>query len=208
MLDLGNSPPQPHVLRRTLQECYGAERNMEGFSKEMRKRTSFILSSANITIMSSFDETDIRILRILQQNSKLSTRELAKDLGSPITTVYAKIKRMEALGVISGYKAILNSKKLDLGTTAFILASFEYRPTGQEKVLSQRDIAKEIAKLAEVQEVHIISGDWDILVKIKVKDVDAIGRFVVDKLRTVRGIERTLTCVVFDTAKESPEISF
>jgi len=174
----------------------------------MRKRTSFIVSSANITIMSSFDETDIRILRILQQNSKLSTRELAKDLGSPITTVYAKIKRMEALGVISGYKAILNSKKLDVGTTAFILASFEYRPTGQEKVLSQRDIAKEIAKLAEVQEVHIISGDWDILVKIKVRDVDAIGRFVVDKLRTVRGIERTLTCVVFDTAKESPEISF
>jgi len=158
--------------------------------------------------MPSLDETDIRILRLLQRNSKLSTRELAKDLGSPITTVYAKIRRMETLGVITGYKAILDSKKLDLGTTAFILASFEYRPTGQEKVLSQREIAKEIAKLAEVQEVHIISGDWDILVKIKVKDVDAIGRFVVDKLRTVRGIERTLTCVVFGTAKESPEISF
>jgi len=158
--------------------------------------------------MPTLDETDIRILRLLQRNSKLSTRELAKDLGSPITTVYAKIRRMEALGVISGYKAILDSKKLDLGTTAFILASFEYRPTGQEKVLSQREIAKEIAKLAEVQEVHIISGDWDILVKIKVKDVDAIGRFVVDRLRTVRGIERTLTCVVFDTAKESPEVFF
>jgi len=54
--------------------------------------------------------------------------------------------------------------------------------------------------------VHIITGDWDILVKTKAKDVDAIGEFIVDKLRTLRGIEKTLTCMVFDSLKESTEI--
>jgi len=65
---------------------------------------------------------------------------------------------------------------------------------------------KNISKFPEVQEVHIISGDWDILIKVKEKDVDAIGKFVVDKLRTVKGIEKTLTCMVFDTLKETTNI--
>jgi DNA-binding Lrp family transcriptional regulator len=49
-----------------------------------------------------------------------------------------------------------------------------------------------------VQEVHIITGDWDFLIKVKEKDVNAVGRFVVDKLRTVPGISKTLTIMVFD----------
>lgn len=64
-----------------------------------------------------------------------------------------------------------------------------------------------MASFPEVQEVHIISGDWDLLIKVRTTDIDAVGRFVVDKLRTVRGIEKTVTCMVFDTAKETTEIN-
>ena len=67
-------------------------------------------------------------------------------------------------------------------------------------------MAKEIAKFPEVQEVHIITGDWDLLIKVKAEDVEAIGKFVIDKLRLVKGIEKTLTCVVFETEKETTEI--
>jgi DNA-binding Lrp family transcriptional regulator len=94
---------------------------------------------------------------------------------------------------------------LNLSTAAFILASFSYR--NGETPLSQRVIAEQIAKFSEVQEVHIISGDWDILIKIKEENVDAVGNFVVDKLRTVKGIEKTLTCMVFDTQKETTELT-
>jgi len=73
--------------------------------------------------------------------------------------------------------------------------------------LSQRKVAKEIAHFPEVQEVHIISGDWDILIKAKARDVDSIGKFVVDKLRLVQGIEKTLTCFVFESEKESMAIA-
>ena len=87
-----------------------------------------------------------------------------------------------------------------------ILASITYRMPGVEEPLDQRQIAREVARFPEVLEVHIITGDWDILIKVKERDVAAIGRFVVDKLRNVRGIEKTLTCMVFDTAKETLDI--
>ncbi len=151
------------------------------------------------------DEKDLAILALLQKNCKMTARKIAQKIDSPITTVFAKIKRMEQKKIIKEYKAILDSKKLNFGTTAFILASFSYR--NGETPLSQRVLAEQIAKFPEVQEVHIISGDWDILLKVKEKDVDAIGNFVVDKLRTVKGIEKTLTCMVFGTQKETTEIT-
>ena len=109
--------------------------------------------------------------------------------------------------MIKGYKPILDAAKLGKPTTAFILASFTYRTPGVEEPLDQRRIARQVADFPEVQEVHIITGNWDILIKVKDRDVAAIGRFVVDKLRTVRGIEKTLTCMVFDTAKETLDMA-
>jgi DNA-binding Lrp family transcriptional regulator len=151
------------------------------------------------------DEKDLAILTLLQKNCRMTAREIARKIDSPITTVFAKMRRMEQREVIKEYRAILDSKKLNFGTTAFILASFSYR--NGETSLSQRVIAEQIAKFPEVQDVHIISGDWDILIKIKEENVDAVGNFVIDKLRTVKGIEKTLTCMVFDTQKETTELT-
>jgi len=151
------------------------------------------------------DKKDIQILRIIQKNSKITTREIARQLNIPVTTVFTRIKKLEQKGIIKEYRAILNEKKLGKGTTAFILASFSYR-TQNKELLSQRELAREIAKFPEVQEVHIITGDWDLLIKVKAENVEAIGKFVIDKLRLVKGIEKTLTCVVFETEKETTEI--
>ena len=148
--------------------------------------------------MEQLDKRDIEILKLLQKNCKMTAKEMARKIGSPITTVYAKIKRMEDLNVIRNYKAILNSNKLDRGTTAFVLMSFGYRPGGREKPLSQRDVAKQIAAFPEVQEVHIVTGGWDILVKVKVDRVDTLGKLVMDKLRMVEGIENATCLQLFD----------
>jgi Lrp/AsnC family leucine-responsive transcriptional regulator len=156
--------------------------------------------------MQSLDKRDIKILKLLQKNCRMTAKEIAKKIGSPITTVYAKIKRMEELGVIKQYKAILDSKKLDKGAAAFILTSFVYRPGGRGKPLSQRDVAKQIAAFPEVQEVHIITGGWDILIKVKADHVDTLGKFVMDKLRMVEGVENTLSCIVYETVKETTDI--
>ena len=152
------------------------------------------------------DDKDLDILRLIQQDCQLTAREIARRIGSPITTVFAKTKRMEQLGVIKEYRAILDSRKLDYGTTAFILASVSYGAKNDASTPTQRDIAKEVARFPEVQEVHIITGDWDMLIKLKGKDVDTLGKIVIDRLRLVKGIEKTLTCMVFETAKETTEI--
>jgi len=151
------------------------------------------------------DEKDLDILNLLQKNCRMTAKEIAQTIDSPVTTVFAKIKRMEELGIIKDYKAVLDAQKLDRGTTAFILASVSYR-LKEGAALSQRKVVKEIAKLPEVQEAHIITGDWDILIKVKEKDVGTIGKFVIDKLRMVEGIEKTLTCMVFETQKETTDI--
>ena len=156
--------------------------------------------------MEQLDEKDTKILKLLQDNCRTTAREIARNINSPITTVYSKIKRMEELGIIKHYKAILDSRKLDKGTTAFILVSFAYRPGGREKPLSQRDVAKRISAIPEVQEVHIITGSWDILIKARTDHVDTLGKLVMDKLRTVEGVENTLSCIVYETVKETTDI--
>jgi len=153
------------------------------------------------------DEKDIKILNLIQENCKLTAREIAKRINSPITTVFARIKRLEKQGIIKGYKAVLNAEKLGKNTTAFILVSFTYQTPKTEQQISQREVAKKIAKFPEVQEVHIITGNWDLLLKVKVKDVEELGKFIVDRLRLVKGVEKTLTCVVLSTEKETTEIN-
>jgi Lrp/AsnC family transcriptional regulator, leucine-responsive regulatory protein len=148
------------------------------------------------------DIKDLAILQIIQENSKLTANQIAKKINAPITTVFAKIKRMEEAGIIKEYRAILSADKINAATAAFILASVSYHNSS----LTQRDVAKEIAKFPEVQEVHIITGDWDMLIKLRGENVEAIGKFVVDKLRSIKGLEKTLTCMVFETVKETTKM--
>jgi Lrp/AsnC family leucine-responsive transcriptional regulator len=153
------------------------------------------------------DEKDIAILALIQSNSKLTAKEIARKINIPITTVFAKTKKMEDQEIIKGYRAILAPDKLESGTAAIILASVSYGASGGANPISQRVVAEEIARLAEVQEVHIITGDWDLMIKLRAENVDSIGRFVVDKLRCINGIEKTLTCMIFETVKQTTAIS-
>jgi Lrp/AsnC family leucine-responsive transcriptional regulator len=159
------------------------------------------------SMLLKLDEKDFAILELIQKNSKLTAKQVSKKVNAPITTVFAKIKRMEELGLIKEYHAIVASKKLGVGTTAFILASVSYTAKGDNVSVSQRAVAEEIARFPEVQEVHIITGDWDLLMKLRAENVEAVGKFVVDKLRLIKGLEKTLTCMVFETVKETTEVA-
>jgi Lrp/AsnC family leucine-responsive transcriptional regulator len=153
------------------------------------------------------DKKDLAILELIQENSKLTARQIAQKIGVPITTVFAKTKRMEESGIIKGYRAILSPEKLDANTAAFVLASVSYRTRTNESPVSQRTVAEEITEFSEVQEVYVITGDWDLLIKLRAESVEAVGKFVVDKLRLVEGLEKTLTCMVFETIKETTAIN-
>lgn len=145
------------------------------------------------------DDRDIEILRLLSFNAKLTTKDIAKKVLCPVSTAFSRIKKLEKEGIIKGYVALLNQKKLGKETVAFVLVSFMTQ--GQSQI-SQREVANRLAEFSEVQEVHIITGDWDILLKVRVSNVDELGNFVVDKLKSVKGINKTVTSLVLSTEKE------
>jgi len=106
------------------------------------------------------DAVDVRVLEMIQRDSKPSTMEMAKVLGVPVTTVYSKIRRLEKEGVIRGYRAVLDGRKLGRGVVAFVLASVSY---GAQRYDKDRAVARQLSKFSEVQEVHLVSGPWDFI---------------------------------------------
>ena len=152
------------------------------------------------------DEKDIRILEILQKDCKTPIKNISRVVGSPITTVYAKIKRLQELGVIKEFKAILEPKSLGKNTTVYIFANVNYQE-GEKGAKIERTIADRISKFPNVQEVHLISGEWDLLIKVRGDDIESVGEFIMGKLRNMEGITKTMSSVVFETAKESTDMT-
>ena len=143
----------------------------------------------------SIDKKDHSVLEILKESSKLTTSQIAKKLNMPITTVHNRIKKLESSGVIKKFTIIPNYKLLDLSILSYILITVNYTSRKGEQ-LQQRDIAKKIKSLQEVEEVNIMAGVTDLLIKIRVKDIDSLNEFIVDKLRNIDGIDKTQTMMV------------
>ena len=141
------------------------------------------------------DKKDKTILELLNENSKLTTNQISKKTTIPITTIHNRIKKLEKEGIITGYTLKLDYKKIGKPITVYMLLTVTYTlPDG--KKLRQEDIAKTIKKLEEVEEVNIMTGITDILIKVRVKDIDQLNTFVIDKLRNIEGIDKTQTMLV------------
>ena len=143
------------------------------------------------------DEKDLAILGILKKDSRRSTKAIASELEMPRATVHERIKRMMEKGIIRGFTVQLDHAKMGEPITAFILISFLPEPT-----MSQRNLAQDIALMEGVQEVHLISGEYDILVKVRGTSMESIGSLVIDRIRMLRGVGRTLTCASFAAVKD------
>jgi Lrp/AsnC family leucine-responsive transcriptional regulator len=143
------------------------------------------------------DEKDTAILEELSKDSRKTTKAIARELDIPRATVHDRIARMEKKGVIRKYTAIPDYREVGLGVTAFILAQFDHAGG-----ISQRETAEEIADMPGIYEVHLISGEYDMLLKVRGASMEEIGQLVVDRLRDVKGVARTLTCASFATVKE------
>ena len=143
------------------------------------------------------DEKDILILNELEKNSRNSTKNISKKIQIPRVTVHDRIQKMKEKGIIKKFSVSIDHKKIGLTTEVFIFVGFQANVE-----VSQRELAKRIGKLLGVSEVHIISGEYDLLLKVRGSSLEEIGRLVVDKIRTLKGVGRTLTFACFETVKE------
>lgn len=145
-----------------------------------------------------FDDKDLTILESLQKDSSRTIASIADEVGLGISTTHNRIKSLEDDGVIKGYHAVLDGDKLNRSTVAFILTTVRYRVPGQPEVLSQRQFCNDIKQHHLVQEVHVISGEYDVLLKLRARDVEEINDFVVEFLRQIPAVDRTLTMFVME----------
>lgn len=125
----------------------------------------------------------------------MTTNEISKETGIPQTTVYNRIKKLVEKGVIEKFTIKLNNKAIGRGLAAYIFCTVSYR-TSKGGKLSQIDVAKKVKELPQVDDVSIATGEIDLIVKVRMKDVDALNDFIVIKLRDIEGIEKTITSVV------------
>ena len=143
------------------------------------------------------DKKDEMILTELKKNARNSTKNIASNINIPRVTVHDRIHKMLQQGIIKSFNVSIDYKKIGYNTEVFIFISFLTNID-----ISQRELAKRIAKLPGIYEVHIISGEYDLLLKARGKSLEDIGVLVVDKLRQLKGVGRTLTCACFETVKE------
>jgi len=141
------------------------------------------------------DDKDLKILELLRANARMTTSEMFKELGMPQTTIHNRIKRMKKSGVIKRFTIDLDRKKIGKSLVAYILITVSYRTSKGQKI-SQFDVAKMIQVLPEVEDVSIVTGDIDMIVKVALGDVDELNDFIIYKLRDIDGIEKTVTSVV------------
>jgi Lrp/AsnC family leucine-responsive transcriptional regulator len=161
------------------------------------KNDSFLSLNGMYTPM--LDKKDLKILEALRKNARASTQKIARKTLIPITTVHNRIKKLEKEGVIESYTIKLDQKKLGKALSAYVTITVDYIELKKKK-LTQHDLAKKLRKFSAVEDIAILAGGADILIKIHVADIAALDSFVTQTLRTIDGIEKTQTMIVLKDA--------
>ncbi|MFW9975070.1 MAG: Lrp/AsnC family transcriptional regulator [Candidatus Thorarchaeota archaeon] len=149
---------------------------------------------------------DEELLHLLQQDSKQSIAQLSKTLGIGISSVHARMKALKDSGVIQKYTAIVDPGEVNRGTLAFILVTVRYRVPGRKGVLSQREFCEQIAGHPLVQGVHVLSGEYDVLLKVRAENISEMNNFIVDFLRELPEVDKTLTMFAMDSYLDTLEL--
>jgi len=148
-------------------------------------------------LYSNMDEKDDKILKLLKENSKLTTQQISKKLLIPITTIHNRIKKLEKEGIIKRYTLDLDNKKIGKNIAAYIHIVVDYKLLKEIK-MSQHELAKKIKQYDFVEEAAMVTGGTDIIIKVRVKDIDELDDFVTKKLRNIDGIEKTQTMIILN----------
>lgn len=146
----------------------------------------------------TLDAADRAILRLLQQDAFLTTKEIAVRLNMSSTPVFERVKRLEREGYVTGYTAILDRRKIGLPMLVFCDVSLKEH--NRDYLLR---FEREVADVPEVIECHHIAGAYDYLLKVVVRDMDDYQRFVKEKLAALENIGRVQSHFVMTEVKNS-----
>ena len=144
------------------------------------------------------DKIDKKILSLLQTDTKQTTKELSLLLNLSVTAVYERIKKMERLGIIQQYVALLNRSKINKGFVVFCHVKLVQHT--REYIA---DFESEVVKLHEVLECFHVSGDYDYILKICVGNMEEYREFMITKLTTLNHIGSTHSSFMIGEVKNT-----
>jgi Lrp/AsnC family transcriptional regulator, leucine-responsive regulatory protein len=141
------------------------------------------------------DDADLRILRLLHRDARMSNAAIARDVGLAPSAVFQRIRKLENEGIVRGYRADLDPDPLEQGLLAFVSVQ-----TGEGARAAETGAM--LAAIPEVLEVHRVVGDDCFLLKVRVRDTTALGALLDEHIQPLPPVASTRTTIVLCTSKE------
>lgn len=138
------------------------------------------------------DDKDKQILNLLMDNARISYADIAKAVGMKSPSVIDRIKRLETIGIIKGYSADIDYKKLGDDINAFIGVSIDNAKHIDEFEMQLRDIDPDVI------DCHHVTGDYTFLISVVTKNTQSLSKLI-KKIRNVSGVDKTNTMLIFST---------
>lgn len=153
---------------------------------------------SNLSFSFVMDIIDQKLLEMLQTDCKQTTKALASRLYLSVTAVYERVKKLEQQGIVTKYVAVLDKNKVGKGFVVFCHLKLVQHSKNNIAIFERR-----VAELHEVLECHHVSGDYDYILKIVVRDMDEYRLFLVNKLTALEQIGSTHSTFVISEVKYS-----
>lgn len=144
------------------------------------------------------DKTDLKILQVLQTDARLNTKEIAHRIGLTVTPTYERLKKIDQLGIIKQYVALLDGEKLGKTLVSFINVSLQVH---SQPLLRKFEAA--VSRLDEVMECYHVAGNYDYLLKVVVDDMRSYQHFLTNKLAAIENIAQVHSSFAMTAVKHS-----
>jgi Lrp/AsnC family transcriptional regulator for asnA, asnC and gidA len=141
------------------------------------------------------DETDRAILRLLQEDARMPFSEIAREIDMSSATVHDRVNKLEEEGVIEGYHAKVDPKAAGYGISAFVGIRVEQG--------GEWDTLERLRDIDGIQEVHLTTGEWDVVIRVFAKDADELRELMFSEVPETEGFDRSQTMVILGTDYES-----
>jgi Lrp/AsnC family leucine-responsive transcriptional regulator len=153
-----------------------------------------------VNISQSLDDKDRQILSLVQRDAKLAQAEIARRVGLSPAAVHERLKKLENAGVIRRSVALVDAQAVGMTVTAFVEVFMEH-PRFEARFLDHA------LELEEVQECHHITGEFSLLLKVRVADMESLRDLLLHHLNGMEGVRQTRTIMVLSTVKEETYVS-
>jgi DNA-binding Lrp family transcriptional regulator len=164
---------------------------------------SFFSNNTNRKMSDKLDKIDLKILKILQDSSKITNLELSKRIGLSPAPTLERVKKLESAEVVESYHAKVNPQAIGLNVKTFVLVSLAWQ---KENALNH--FLEKIREIEEITECYIITGEADFLIKIVCKDIPTYEQLLFKTLSQIDEIERLKTLMTLSTVKDSKVLPY